>query len=67
MRKFLRQLQPGQQFTLLRTGERYTFVRREIGTPSGTRYIVQRQGSEYETRLHHSCHVSVGQVEGGQA
>ena len=57
MRMFMRQMQPGQKLTLLRTGEKYTMIRREYATPSGTRYIVQRDGSEYESRLHHSCHV----------
>lgn len=57
MRKFLRQLMPGQTFTLLRTGERYTFLRRDIGTPGGTRYVVRSEDRRSETSLHHSCHV----------
>lgn len=57
MRVFLRQMQPGQRFTLLRTGEKYTMIRRTIGTPGGTEYVVRRDGTDVETKLHHSCHV----------
>ena len=67
MRKFVRQLTPGQQFTLLRTGEKYRFVRRDYSTPSGTRHVVVRDdpyitakdGRQAETTLHHACHVWV--------
>ncbi len=55
---FLRRLRPGTVFRLLRTGEMYTLVRKEINTPSGTRYVVLRQGSTTESSLHHSCLVS---------
>lgn len=58
-RKFLRQLQPGTAFTLLRTGQDYTLVRKEISSPAGTRYVVRRHGENGETALHHSCHVLV--------
>lgn len=53
----LRRVQPGQRFVLLRTMERYTLLERQIGTPSGTRYVVQRHGSDKQSTLHHSCHV----------
>lgn len=53
----LRRVRPGQRFVLLRTGERYTLLTKEIDTPSGTRYVVQREGSERKSTLHHSCHV----------
>lgn len=61
MRKFVRQLMPGQDFTLVRTGERYKFLRRECSTPSGTRYVCLNldQDQERETSLHHACHVWV--------
>lgn len=65
MRKFVRQLMPGQEFTLVRTGERYKFLRRDYSTPSGTRYVCLHLGpipvDEYpvETSLHHACHVWV--------
>jgi hypothetical protein len=68
MRKFVRQLMPGQEFTLVRTGERYRFLRRDYSTPSGTRYVclnIDRmpidQDQERETSLHHACHVLVQQ------
>jgi hypothetical protein len=68
MRKFVRQLMPGQEFTLVRTGERYKFLRRDYSTPSGTRYVCLNLGlmpieqdQERETSLHHSCHVWVSQ------
>ena len=69
MRKFVRQLMPGQEFTLVRTGERYKFLRRDHSTPSGTRYVclnLERmpidQDQERETSLHHACHVWVSQL-----
>lgn len=68
MRKFVRQMMPGQEFTLVRTGERYKFLRRDYSTPSGTRYVCLNLGpmpidqdQERETSLHHSCHVWVSQ------
>ena len=64
MKKYVRNLQPGQRFTLLRTGEKYRFIRREHSTPSGTRhvvmlddpYIIPTNGHK-ESTLHHACHV----------
>lgn len=64
MRKHLRQLTPGQQFILLRTGECCTFLRREVKTPSGIRYIVRNNDRGGEISLHHACHVAVGSPEG---
>jgi len=68
MRKFVRQLMPGQEFTLVRTGERYKFLRWDYSTPSGTRYVCLNldrmpidQDQARETSLHHSCHVWVQQ------
>lgn len=69
MRKYLRQLMPGQRFTLLRTGEKYRLVRRDISTPSGTRFVVVRDdpyitakdGQQPESSLHHACHVWVSE------
>jgi len=49
-------MQPGDKFILLRTMEQYTLLRREYRTPSGTRYVVTKDGQK-ETYLHHSCHV----------
>ena len=66
MKKFVRQLKPGQEFTLLRTGERFKFLRREHVTPSGTRHVCINlsdipvdQNKVRESNLHHSCHVMV--------
>lgn len=53
----LRQLPVGTRFVLKRTGQRFRLVRREIATPSGTRYVVIRDGENRESSLHHSCHV----------
>ena len=53
----VRWLKPGQRFILLRTGEVYNYVRRDVVTPSGTRHVVEKDGRE--TSLHHSCHVEV--------
>jgi hypothetical protein len=61
MKKFLRQLYPGQVFLLLRSGETYQFLRRDHQTPSGTRYVVFNMDRNAETTLHHSCHVWVSQ------
>jgi hypothetical protein len=63
VKKFVRNLQPGQRFTLLRTGEKYRFIRRDHSTPSGTRHVVVLDdpfitaSNVRETTLHHSCHV----------
>jgi len=54
--KRVRNMQPGDKFILLRTMEQYTLLRREYRTPSGTRYVVTKDGQK-ETYLHHSCHV----------
>lgn len=54
----LRNLRPGDQFVLKRTGERYLFVRRCNETPAGTRYVVQRDGSLSPSTLHPACHVT---------
>lgn len=59
MKKFMRNLQPEQQFILLRTGEKYKFVRRDHSTPKGTRYVVLKDGEQAESSLHHACHVWV--------
>lgn len=59
----VRDLKPGQQFTLKRTGERYEFLGWNRDTPGGTRYIVRRSGFAAPTTLHHSCHVEV--MKGG--
>jgi hypothetical protein len=64
MKRYVRQLQPGQRFTLLRTGVKYRFVRREHHTPSGTRHVVvlddpyiTSTNGHAESTLHHACHV----------
>lgn len=65
MKKFMRNVQPGQEFLLLRTGDRYKFLHRDHSTPSGTRHICSYLGPEpchkdqRTTTLHHSCHVWV--------
>jgi hypothetical protein len=62
----VRQLKPGQQFMLKRTGEWFFFVEKEIGTPFGVRYIVAyddpynlKKRNGRITTLHHSCHVII--------
>jgi len=66
MKKYVRNLQPGQRFTLLRTGEKYRFIRRDHSTPSGTRHVVMLDDpyitctdGRKESTLHHACHVLV--------
>jgi hypothetical protein len=66
MKKYIRNLQPGQRFTLIRTGEKYQFIRREHKTPSGTLHVVMRDdpyitspNGNHESTLHHACHVWV--------
>lgn len=66
MKKYVRNLQPGQRFTLLRTGEKYRFIRCDHSTPSGTRHVVIRDDAyitctdgHKESTLHHACHVLV--------
>lgn len=56
MTMHLRDLPDGTRFVLLRTGEKYRLLRR------GERFgcwcnIVQRDGDEQESSLHHACHV----------
>jgi hypothetical protein len=36
--------------------EEFTLLRREHKTPSGTKYVVLKDGKT-ESSLHHSCHV----------
>lgn len=48
----MRNLQPGDRFMLLRSGQRYDFIARE-----GWHYIVRRDGVAKSSTLHHSCHV----------
>lgn len=57
MTKRLRNLPTGCRFVLLRTGEKFRLLRREINTPSGTRYVVQRDNETRECSLHHACYV----------
>lgn len=53
----LRDLQPGALFELLRTGIQYRFLRRDMSTPGGAKYVVRRHGFSEEVSLHYSCHV----------
>ncbi len=60
----LGQLQPGQRFTLLRTGKQYQVIRHERHTYSGLLRVVVRYDpyitstdGHTEYALHHSCHV----------
>jgi len=59
MIKRVRNLQPGQEFILNRTGQRFKFIRRDHKSPSGTIYVVQEFNRDRESRLHHSCHVEI--------
>lgn len=56
----VRNLKIGDRFTLARTGEKYELVSFDRATPSGTRYIVRRMGTDVLTSLHPSCHVILG-------
>lgn len=53
----LRNLPVGAHFILLRTGEHFRFVRKDITTPSGVRYVVARTEDKRECTLHHACYV----------
>lgn len=53
----VRDLQPGQQFVLKRSGDRYEFLGYKRDTPGGTQYVVRRSGFARPTTLHHSCQV----------
>lgn len=53
--QYVSQLQTGQRFMLMRTREKYTFVRREFKTPGGTRYVVKKDGESKEATLNHQC------------
>lgn len=55
----LRNLQPGQRFILLRTGDRYELLGHKRDTPGGTRYVVRRSGFIKPTTLHPACHVEL--------
>ena len=55
----VRWLKPGDMFILLRTGEMYEYICREIKTPSGIKHWVRRVLEKNHTTLHHSCHVQV--------
>lgn len=65
MKKFMRQVMPGQEFMLIRTGEWFKFLRRDYSTPKGTKYVclnltgVDIKEYPKESQLHHSCHVWV--------
>jgi len=53
----VRHVPVGHRFLLLRTNEVYTMLRIAHQTPSGTQYVVQKQGAVTDSSLHHSCHV----------
>ena len=55
----VRDLQPGQQFVLKRSGDRYEFLGHKRDTPGGTQYVVLRSGFARPTTLHHSCHIII--------
>ncbi len=55
----IRDLKPGQNFILKRTGDKYEFLGHKRDTPSGTLYVVRRKGFAAPTTLHHSCVVLI--------
>lgn len=55
----VRWLKPGEVFVLLRTGEMYEYIHRDINTPGGIKHWVRRVFEKKHTTLHHSCHVRV--------
>lgn len=56
MSLYLRQLPDGTRFVLVRTGQRFTLLRRE--TFMGKRLIACSLGEDpKDSHLHHSCHV----------
>ena len=59
MRQFLRHVAPGQEFVLLRTGERYRLISITQCPPWETAYRVLHLGKQKEAHLHPSCHVEV--------
>lgn len=60
----VRSLKPGEMFVLLRTGELYEYITRDINTPGGIKHWVRRVLEKRHTTLHHSCHVQVVKAEG---
>lgn len=59
MKTTVRWLKPGQVFVLLRTGEFYEYMARDINTPGGIKHWVRRVMEQQHTTLHHSCHVEI--------
>ena len=53
----VRHVPVGHLFTLIRTNEVYFMMEIKHETPSGTRYVVRKQGETKNSSLHHSCHV----------
>jgi len=59
----VRNMQPGDRFVLIRTGERYRFIRREEQRRSYgrfrslTAYICFNESEQREARLHAQCYV----------
>jgi hypothetical protein len=58
-RTLVRWLKPGDVFVLLRTGERFEYICRDVNTPGGVKHWVRRVLEERHTTLHHSCHVEI--------
>ena len=64
MKTFVYQMKPGQRFTLLRSGKKYRFIRKDLSLPKGFRYVVilddpyiTSPDGPKETTLPHLCHV----------
>lgn len=56
---YLRELQPGTRFKLLRNGEKYLYIGYMQSPVSGLmcHYCQREFGDRGTTSLHHSCHV----------
>ena len=55
----VRWLKPGDMFILIRSGEKYQYVQKDINTPGGIKHWVRRLLEKEHRTLHHSCHVEL--------
>lgn len=55
----VRWLKTGDMFVLKRSGEKFQYVARDIGTPSGIKHWVRKLLEREHKTLHHSCHIEL--------
>ena len=53
----VRHVPVGHKFLLIRSNEEFTMMEIKRKTPSGTQYVVHKNGEMVNRTLHHSCHV----------